>query len=1213
MRKLLSILALIIIYINGISQNITQRASANVTVQDGRLMAQYNFFLPRYLDTTAANLQKGIDSCGALIYTYDGNKIWKRACSPKRWFEIAGGGGGTITTITIVNDSTWVVCDSDGNCDTVHINNPSGLIGWQKTLDNSPFLNKYNTIQGAGFPFKWDNLSSMRWNLSSLDSSKFYYGWNGTDRLTLEYNNPSVQFKTATNSPLYLIAGMQAAEGIILSASPTGGNIRIAEDALGNRPLLKFYNSGAQNQGTIGLDVNELFIKTNYDSSSITLHSTGSASVIIDSSRLAEGYGADVASANNLQLGYDGNSFNVTGSTQINGIKTFAWQTGSVVRLVFLGSPTVKNNTTPGAGASPLQLSGDQDFTASSGDVLELLYDGNDWHETGRSLSALPPIQRFGVEDNTFTANRRVNGKGFRFRWDSLSNFYVFDYDGEFVISNNSTFSGIRHYIQADQFSTSLNSYNSASDAVFFTGIDDGKAYADFNAAVGNQTLRWQLWGDSIRLRFNNNGPNYDLIKTFKRKLTINGDSLFVSNPVFGGTSADSVQVITSTGQIKFRNASSFGTTYTFSNGLTESPAGTVKLGGTLTGNTTIATGSFSLAVNTSTSGINPLTASATTGNAVTGTSVDGNGVIATSTNSSAINANGFIGGTFNSSGNSGITINANSGAVALKSLSSSNGANIYAQSTYASTNTTETILELVRSSSGTSANNIGSKILYEIQADDGNYYTSTELISKLPTAAVATRTSQFIITGVDSATTQNLLVLDGDGQATLSQYTGSNFNTAQAKVAMVGTDGKVYAVDTTGLFGGGAGASGITIGTTTITSGTDTRILYNNAGVVGEYTLTGTGTVVAMQTAPTFLTSITTPLIYGGSAANDDIIIHGTSNGTRTTSYVLLQPTAGNVGIGTSSPGMKLDVAGGSIRTDSYLYAGGTATTTYSNYVGVIIKGVTDHALLDFWDAGTRIGEFYTDASSFNFFTDAGKSLNFYTNNSFTNPLIFGSGAAPRVGINNGSPTAQLHIAAGTATANTAPLKFTSGTLNTTAEAATQEYNNSFYQTKNSTLRYALGGVIADFYTDANNSGTGETDAYSYTTPANTLASDGEKISFSYTVNLSDVTATATIKVVFAGNNIANTGALTVSATGAVIVQGWIVRTSSTTARASVNISSPTASTAVYTAQTDITSLTLSGANVLKLTLTAGGAGGGSNDLTAKQGTVSWSGVSAN
>lgn len=48
---------------------------------------------------------------------------------------------------------------------------------------------------------------------------------------------------------------------------------------------------------------------------------------------------------------------------------------------------------------------------------------------------------------------------------------------------------------------------------------------------------------------------------------------------------------------------------------------------------------------------------------------------------------------------------------------------------------------------------------------------------------------------------------------------------------------------------------------------------------------------------------------LYGGTGANDDITIHGTSDGTRTTSYVLLQPSGGNVGIGTTSPGDRLTV----------------------------------------------------------------------------------------------------------------------------------------------------------------------------------------------------------------------------------------------------------------------------------------------------------------
>lgn len=50
-------------------------------------------------------------------------------------------------------------------------------------------------------------------------------------------------------------------------------------------------------------------------------------------------------------------------------------------------------------------------------------------------------------------------------------------------------------------------------------------------------------------------------------------------------------------------------------------------------------------------------------------------------------------------------------------------------------------------------------------------------------------------------------------------------------------------------------GSSGLVVGTTTITGGTGTNILYDNSGVVGEYTVSGTGTVVAMATSPTLIT----------------------------------------------------------------------------------------------------------------------------------------------------------------------------------------------------------------------------------------------------------------------------------------------------------------------------------------------------------------------
>ena len=96
-----------------------------------------------------------------------------------------------------------------------------------------------------------------------------------------------------------------------------------------------------------------------------------------------------------------------------------------------------------------------------------------------------------------------------------------------------------------------------------------------------------------------------------------------------------------------------------------------------------------------------------------------------------------------------------------------------------------------------------------------------------------------------------------------------------------------------------------------------DTPIIatISNSGTI---TLpTGTRTLVARDTtdtltnktldSPIITTQAIAPLIYGSTAANGDIVINGTSSATKTSSYVTLQSTGGNVGIGTSSPGYLL------------------------------------------------------------------------------------------------------------------------------------------------------------------------------------------------------------------------------------------------------------------------------------------------------------------
>lgn len=104
--------------------------------------------------------------------------------------------------------------------------------------------------------------------------------------------------------------------------------------------------------------------------------------------RLEAGQGAAVTAANDLTLGNDGNTFSITGATQINAITTTNWQAGSVINLVFASTPTVKHNTAGGAGTAVILLASSADFVAAANDVLTLVYDGTSWHETSRKQAA---------------------------------------------------------------------------------------------------------------------------------------------------------------------------------------------------------------------------------------------------------------------------------------------------------------------------------------------------------------------------------------------------------------------------------------------------------------------------------------------------------------------------------------------------------------------------------------------------------------------------------------------------------------------------------------------------------------------------------------------------------------------------------------------------------------------------------------------------------
>lgn len=89
-------------------------------------------------------------------------------------------------------------------------------------------------------------------------------------------------------------------------------------------------------------------------------------------------------------------------------------------------------------------------------------------------------------------------------------------------------------------------------------------------------------------------------------------------------------------------------------------------------------------------------------------------------------------------------------------------------------------------------------------------------------------------------------------------------------------------------------------------------------------------------------------------------------------------------------------------------------------------------------------------------------------TTNGTKGKVILGSASAydevnDRLGIGTTSPTARLHLPAGTATASTAPLKLTSGTNLTTPEAGAVEFDGTNYYASASTTRYTLAKTLTD------------------------------------------------------------------------------------------------------------------------------------------------------
>ncbi len=187
-----------------------------------------------------------------------------------------------------------------------------------------------------------------------------------------------------------------------------------------------------------------------------------------------------------------------------------------------------------------------------------------------------------------------------------------------------------------------------------------------------------------------------------------------------------------------------------------------------------------------------------------------------------------------------------------------------------------------------------------------------------------------------------------------------------------------------------------------------------------------------------------------GGSSYSPSIVF---TQQTGSTSYSerMRIDSNGNVGIGTSSPSDPLHVIG-AIRASTAVRAGN--------------------------------GYYQSGSTSTNIINDVSNAITFQTGGS-ERARVDASG---NLGVGVVSPTAALHLKAGTAAASTAPLKFTSGALMTTPEDGALEFDGTGLLLTTSGTRSRLALTSSPTFTGNVSLSTNNSSAYVSTDASNAL-----------------------------------------------------------------------------------------------------------------------------
>lgn len=277
---------------------------------------------------------------------------------------------------------------------------------------------------------------------------------------------------------------------------------------------------------------------------------------------------------------------------------------------------------------------------------------------------------------------------------------------------------------------------------------------------------------------------------------------------------------------------------------------------------------------------------------------------------------------------------------------------------------------------------------------------------------------------------------------------------------ATSGADAHILATDSSG---------NATISGNTYFNGTTYYINSSGTGNLNGLTLAGDIAVNGNDITSTGALAFTPA---AGSGFN--VSLSTTGDFAVNTNHLFVDTSAGFVGIGTAAPGSALDVKGTlrlSGATSGYVGfapASDAGSTTYTlpssdGTSGQVLK-TNGSGILSWGEAGAALTPWTenVNAAGYTLYgnSTASGNLTLESTSDSTKGYVLLNPNGGNVGIGVASPSARLAIAAGTATAGTAPLKFASGTNLATPEAGAVEYNGTQLFFSPSTTRNIVAQV---------------------------------------------------------------------------------------------------------------------------------------------------------